>query len=413
MKKLIFLSPAVFLIFALPVNQVAYNYQATIAQPTWTLQSKIADAKTLLQQIPLQVGTEEINYTEDRVAQNSAAGMVSSTRQLHEVDKQISLAVLNPMTGDLKTVVIDKRGEDLIAPAGWNIEVLPRPNGIRWNAWNTAWRVNTPTGYVVIADVYPDDQQVTVPQRQGRKTVYVTQQVVDYVFYSPYSPDLHSDELVNDGRKYIHDTVSQALADLKSKNIVSRAEPRTLVADLFAPRAETFAQIPLLENTDPAEFLLDPQSTVQRVETIIGANTDAAFGKTCNGVSACGWVQFTPKTYASIAKLYPSAQLITDFKTGAANNQNSMEAAILLYDENLRSLIHSNGSGIVNDPKLSEYLAASYNGNPIYARNTLAVAILSAVSDWMNALSTKNGGLRSETQTYLVKLRYLEQNNLP
>lgn len=412
----------VFLGLALPASLfqaklIKYSYTVTptpSATPVpWTVQSKIDDAKVLLSKIPLKVGTVDIAYTEDRVAQNSSGVLTTSKRQLKEVEKEIALAVLDQDTGDLKTIVIDKKGGDLIAPAGWQIDILARPNGIRWNAWNTAWRITQPAGWVVIADVYPNDSTVTVPQKVGRKTVYVKKQNIDYVFYSPYSPDLHSADLVASGRKYIYDTVAQAMADLKAKNVMSRAVSGMAISDVFAGRAQMFAQIPFLENTDPTEFLLDPQHTVERVAVIIGANEDGAFGKTCNGVSACGWVQFTPKTYASIVKAYPSANLISDFKIGAADNLNAMKAALLLYDENLRALVKSNGTSVIYDSKLPEYLAASYNGNPVYVRKTLSAAILSAVADWITALTVKAGGLRTETQIYLLKLRYLQQNNLP
>ena len=380
--------------------------------PQWTILEKIIEAKQLLQGIHLKIGTQEIAYIEDRIAQSSLGGINTSKKSLKEVEKEIALAALNLDTGQIKILIIDKKGGDLIAPESWNIEILPRTNGIRWNAWNTSYRVIEPSGYAVIANIYPEDRTVTVAQKKGKKTVYIKQQTVDYVTYAPYSPDIHNADLVQAGKKYMYTVIQNVFSDLKTKGVLSKALPG-LISDVFASRSQMFAQLPLLENTDPTEFLLDPQHTIERAEVIIGANQNEAFGHTCNGSSACGWVQFTPGTYANIVKSYPTAGLMKDFKTGAADHFNSMKAAILLYDENLRGLIKSQDEKVLNDPKLPEYLAASYNGAPTHTYKTLTASILSAVEDWINALSIKKGGLKSETQMYLVKLRYLQQNNLP
>ena len=108
--------------------------------------------------------------------------------------------------------------------------------------------------------------------------------------------------------------------------------------------------------------------------------------------------------------MYPSARLVTDFVSGAADHVNSIKAAILLYDYNLRGLIKSNGQKVLQDPRLEEYLAASYNGSPSRATKSLSASILSSVADWIDALTSKKGGLASETRGYLVKLRYLQEH---
>jgi len=124
-------------------------------------------------------------------------------------------------------------------------------------------------------------------------------------------------------------------------------------------------------------------------------------------------LQFTPATYAQLVKAYPKAALIKDFKTGAADHLNSFKAAILLYDQNLKGLIKSNGTKVLQDLNLEEYLAASYNGAPSRASKSLAASILSGIQDWVNALSGKKGGLATETKGYLAKLRYLQDHNVP
>ena len=355
----------------------------------WTLKDKILEAKALLAGVTLKVGKTNIVYTEDRIG-----GASITKKTLKEPEKEIALAALNTDTGEISIIKIVKHGGELIAPTGWIISITPRANGIRWNAWNTAFQVELPKQQIIIANLYPDD----------------TKKTIKYVFYAPYSSDLHRPELINAGQQYISDIVTEALAELKASGTGSVAISGSSVHDVWRNRAKFFERIPMLEQSDLTEFLIDPQITTERIYAIVGANGDHAFANTCNSSSACGWVQFTPGTYKTIAKMYPSARLVTDFVSGAADHVNSIKAAILLYDYNLRGLIKSNGQKVLQDPRLEEYLAASYNGSPSRATKSLSASILSSVADWIDALTSKKGGLASETRGYLVKLRYLQEH---
>ncbi len=374
--------------------------------PVWTFKDKIAEAKSMLTGMVLKVGLSDITYTEDRITPGSI-----SKKTIKEPEKEIALGILNTDSGEVKVVKISKRGADLIAPSNWAISITPRANGIRWNSWNTAYHVDQGPDsghYVVIANLYPDEKNTPVTKKINGKKVTTVQQTISYKFYAPYSPDIHRPELVNAGQRYLHDMVGQALAELQTAGVSSVAVPGSSVYDAWKDHASFFEHIPLLEQSDLTEFIFDPQTTTERIYTIIGANGDGAFANTCNSSSACGWVQFTPPTYKSISKLYSKAGLVSDFIAGAADHKNSIKAAILLYDYNLRGIIKSNGQNVLQDPKLEEYLAASYNGSPSRATKSLASSIINAVEDWVNALSSKKGGLADETRGYLVKLRYLQ-----
>ena len=69
------------------------------------------------------------------------------------------------------------------------------------------------------------------------------------------------------------------------------------------------------------------------------------------------------------------------------------------------------------DPRLEEYLAAAYNGNPDWVHNSLKATISRGLSDWVNTLSATRkdslGGLRNETKGYIEKIRYLQEKGLP
>ncbi len=402
-------------IFSKKQIEVVISPTTTPTPVLWTISQKIAEATNLLKDIILTVGDKPIAYTETRYT--SVNGKLAMTvKNFKEPEKQIALAVLDTSSGKIQVITVIKRGAELIAPSGWNINILQRPSGIIWNGWNTAYKINVPVHSVVIANVYPNETDTTVAKKVpaskagGKsKTVYVTQRTVKYQLYVPYSPDLHSSELVKSGQDYTDAVIAKAFSDLRIAKVKSRAISGALVADVFASHSEFFGRIPILEQTDLTEFEIDPQNTVERARVLIGANQDQAFSTTCNSASACGWLQFTPGTYANIVKNYPLAKLIKDFKTGAADHANSMKAAILLYDENLKGLISAHGQKVLTDPKLEEYLASSYNGGPNHVYATLTASIIGGIQDWINALTSKKGGLQDETKGYLVKLRYLQQ----
>ena len=392
-------------------KQIEVVIAPLIATPTpvlWTIAQKITEAEGLLKGITLAVGDKDIAYTETRYT--SVNGKLALTlKNFKEPEKQIALAVLDTLSGQIQVVTIIKRGGELIAPAGWNMNILQRPNGIIWNGWNTAYEINIPANSIVIANVYPNETDTKVAQKNKGKTTYINQRTIKYQLYAPYSPDLHSSDLVKSGADYTAGVITKAFTDLRVAGVKSRAVSGALVADVFASRSEFFGRIPLLEQTDLTEFEIDPQYTVERVQVILGANQGQAFNTTCNSSSACGWLQFTPGTYNALVKIYPTAKLIKDFKSGAADHLNSMKAAILLYDENLKGLIKAHGQKMIEDPKLEEYLASSYNGAPRHVYTTLKASILGGIQDWISALTSKTGGLKDETKGYLVKLRWLQQ----
>lgn len=375
----------------------------------WIISQKIIEAEGLLKNATLTVGDKDIAYTETRYTLVNGK-LAPTVKSLKEPEKQIALAVLDTSSGQIQIVTIIKRGAELIAPAGWNINIIQRLTGIVWNGWNTAYKINLPVHSIVIANVYPNEKDTKVAQKVKGKIVYVTQRAITYELYVPYSPDLHSSDLVSSGLSYTSSIVSKAFDGLRVANVKSRSVSGSFVADVFASHSEFFGHIPLLEQTDLTEFEIDPQNTVERAQVIIGANQDQAFDSTCNSSSACGWLQFTPSTYATIVKDYPSAKLIKDFKTGAADHVNSMKAAILLYDENLKGLIATYGQKVLTDPKLEEYLASAYNGSPRHVYATLTASIIAGIQDWVDGLTSKKGGLKDETKGYLVKLRWIQQH---
>lgn len=354
------------------------------------IEEKIAQCDTVLKDLNLSVGPKELDFHEDRIGRNEK-GLVKSRKKLSDHPRQIGLCLLNTKNGDVSTVQIETQilpeGLKISVPNGYLIDIPARSNGIRWNYWNTMYQVTSPENLVVIRNAFPI--------REGG--------VVKNFLYTPYTPDIHREELIAQGKQYVEKTVNQAFQNLGERKVPSRSYKGSNVASIPALKASFFRHLPLLEQGDLMEFVFDPRNTVERTLVLIGANKEVAFSKTCNGSNACGWIQFTPPTYKSIRNTYKAAQLIPDFKTGAADHVNSMMSAILLYDYNLSDLIKKFGPNIAQDPRLEEYLAASYNGAPKWVHQSLSASLARGVSEWTSKL-------RSETKGFMVKLRYLNES---
>ena len=378
-----------------------------------SLVQKLEEKEDELRSLPLSASSKSLEFYENRISQSN--GKISVTKKkLTEQNKDIGLKIMNKDTGEVRiiriSIKVQNDGIQIISQSGFQIEIVERSSGIRWNRWNTLYKITSPQGWLVLKNKYPDVneaiQRVTVKDKNGKNKI-VNKKVysIEEFIYSPYSGELHTSELIEAGREYLKAVVKDALADLKEKNVYSKTLPNVLVSDVSALPPDFFERLPILEHTDMTEFTEDPQKSVERVLVLIGANKSVAFSKTGSKAGALGWVQYTSKTYNSIRKAYPSAKLTQDFVTAASDHLNSMKAAILLYDYNLKPLVDRKGKNIFNDPRLEEYLAASYNGSPTWVFQSLKSSIFGSLN-W----PTK---LKNETKGYLYKIRYLQEHNLP
>lgn len=378
--------------------------------PSCSVAEKLKEQNLELKNIPLQVGKEEIIYTERRISTNEQGRISVTQKEFKDPARQIALEILNLKTCETRVIVITKRGAELIASPGYIIDVIERPNGIRWNYWNTQYRIAKPGDFVVIRNKWPDTKIITeskLVKNKSGKMVRIKQekQVIEEFIYSPYSTELHTGEVVASAKDYLDKLVARAFQVLRERKVYSKSLPKNLVSDVEALKPEYFERLPILEQTDLSEFILDPDQTSERPLVTIGLNGPAAFSKTGSKAGARGLMQYTKPTYDGMRQQYPKAKLIADFEQGTSDHLNSMIAAILLYDYNLRDLIKKFGSNITKDPRLEEYLAAAYNGRPVTAHKSLSESIGAGLSDWISKL-------KSETKGYMLKLRYLNSQPL-
>lgn len=362
------------------------------------IQKKLKEASTLLKKTSLAVGDTKITYEEKRVVSDGSDISVA-TQNFKDYEREIALVLLNEKTGKLDAIKVIKRGGQLISPPGYQIQVVERMNGIRWNYWATQYKVLSPKNSVVLLNKYPLEK---------------TNGDIEYFTYSPYSDDLDNPTVIKEGALYLHDIVEGARADLRAKGVMSKAIPGKLVVDTLP--ASYFEHLPFLEQSDLLEALTNNPWTVKRILGTLGYNKGRAWTLTGNYAGAFGWVQFTDNsgrgrlgTYSTIVRMYPEAKLDPNFETGAADHQNSIEAAMLLYDTNLQLLINKFGGGILNNALLEEYLAASYNGPPskvVSSLESVGVQGSQSNANWYQ-------GLFAETEGYIAKLRLLQNSDVP
>ena len=373
---------------------------------TCLITEKIDEKDENFDKHPVSVSATSTVWTEKRV---------NGSKPHREPDRDIILKLLNSETCEISFLTVRQTGTKIIAPAGWDIKMLERANGITFNFWNTAYQVVQPANHMVLKNKFPlyEDKTITVKvKNKAGKLVNQKQKqhvLKGHIVYAPYSPDLDKPELIAGGKNYIASIAGQAIKDLRDRNVHSRVQSG-LVADVKQLPQDHFERLPLLEQTDLFEFNMSPKESVERVYVITATNKENAYNATCSSASACGLVQFTRPTWNALRKYYPEAGLIS-FEEGARNHVQSMTAAVLLYDYNLADLVRKYGRDILNDPKLEEYLAASYNGKPARVTKSITAAVRANISDWMESLTAKAGGLANETRGYMVKLRYLQQNS--
>lgn len=378
----------------------------SVSSQSWTLVEKLDEKEDELSAIPLWLGTKMLKFYENRVSGNGSV----TRKKLEDEERDVALKILNVQSGEVRVIKIriaitSKNGLSVKSPSGYNIQLATRSNGIQWNKWNTMYKITEPEDWIVIKNKYPEWKT-----EKGKK-------IMEERIYVPYSLGVHRPEIVEAGREYLRPTVQKAFEELSTAKVYSKAVPGQLVSEVPALNEGMFIRLPLIEGMDFSEFSTNPQMSYERVLVLIGSNKGKAYYWTESRAGARGWLQYTPKTYKEIRRLYPAAKLLVDHKRGASDHVNSMKAAILLHDYNLSVLVKKFGNKILVDPRLEEYLAAAYNGNPTWAHNSLKATISKGLLDWVNTLSATRkdslGGLRNETKGYIEKIRYLQEKRLP
>jgi len=281
------------------------------------------------------VGTRRVRIGRGRYREEQITGIVG---------REMSIAVLEP-AGKIKLVRAIKRDNSLEVLTPAVTLSLRRDNGI-----NSDIQCIEPAGGKVVAVKYP------VSNEGGR---FGPGDPVIEAVYTPYSPEIKTEEIVARGVEVIDSFVERAYSRLADRAVASRAFPGRPVVKVI-PR-EIVRALLLNEHIDPGEFrsaeLCRPLA--ERVLTVTGTNKEKAYAYSISPAGARGLVQMIPSTYALIANKYGEANLKSNFHAGMVDAVNAVMAQVLLCDSDWQSIeAHTH----IPADRVGPYLAAAYNG---------------------------------------------------
>jgi len=333
---------------------------------------------------------------------------LSYTEKNGEIEeKQIALAVMDTLTGDIfeKRIWVKQddinslatkrfEGIELELDRGYSPERPVRAEITWWNSFNSIYRIE-PTHYVVVANKYLIPSDIVPGISEDNTSKY------SEIIYVPYSKGIHHPQLVAEGEKYLEEVVDRAFRELERDEIVSQADPDKLAIESVTK--DLVKRIIVTEHMDPDLLAIAEDGgklLAERVYVIIGTNKEIAYYFTSSSANARGIAQFIKSTYNNIVEKYPDAGLIQDFRLGTSTHSNIIKAMVLLFDNNRKYL--GNLLNEINKDEIELALAASYNGNPRWVKES----ILSYGNNW---LEHQDIGpiLKPETFGYLNKLKSL------
>ena len=183
------------------------------------------------------------------------------------------------------------------------------------------------------------------------------------VVYTPYSPEIDTPQVREDGLNYLKGQIESAWIDLEEKNV--RLGGFRVLSHDIAP-TEIALVLSIIEHIDPLRFKNSPPGgemvLVHEVLTIIGANMNDAYAYSRSAAGARGLFQFIPRTYERMLRKYRQARLDRNFVSGCSNHENAAKASLLLFDSDLNDLPGDYLRAIdVDVQAVGRYLAAAYN----------------------------------------------------
>lgn len=276
------------------------------------------------------------------------AGKPAKTAKDPESPRELTLAIWNKASDQLRYVRVRKNGSDLKILEGGNGDSIrvTVANGI-----NSEMIVNGKGDDIIVATRFPVYRPTNAAQ-----TAFVVEDEV----YVPYSRYLRTPALVEEGERYLDELAARVFDRLRADGIKSRVFTDKLVADLIDPAV--VKSIAAIEHLDEYSLQDDTTQALERFFVIIGANRGEAYNYSRSSANALGLVQFIPSTYNALAKR-ANWKLNPDFEKGMQDHENAMRAEILYLDELLYELPDSAQAQFLGDTdKVNEFIVASYNG---------------------------------------------------
>ncbi len=188
--------------------------------------------------------------------------------------------------------------------------------------------------------------------------------------YTPWSPELNTQELRSAGYGYLNAMADRAHARLAAR-VRSRVLPRKSVVEVV-PR-DIILTLIFVEHVD-GSLMGAGESVVphaQKTLVTFGANGPDSFRYSRSRAGARGIGQIMPATYTSTRRAYPEARLLPSFLAGTTDHENSVMAMYCLLDSVIASLTPWQRQRLLapnNTLNLGLYLAAAYNAGNLNAQ---------------------------------------------
>ncbi|MDD5558776.1 hypothetical protein [Candidatus Methylomirabilis sp.] len=392
------------------------SYQAS-AQPPPVFE-KIKEAQNRLDGLELK---HQIITVREAVRKNRAVRYVRQKALMREV----AVVGLNSKTGELKdftfqeTVLLDSKNRPHIKPpqliAKDNTCELIWRGGSRWG-FNRDLLLTCNGEELVIINLTMwtsrTERKVVTDQKTGKRICRQGPAELLISSYVPYSSDLHTPEVAEEGHRYLERTILQALQDLDDLNVTSKTFTEQNLSELAS--IEFIHALLVDEHMDPDEFRKAEKNgmllrLVEKYWVEVAINQNAAFRMSVSPAGATGISQFICPTYARILDESPEAKLDPVFVRGMQDHVNAVKASITLFDSDMSSRWTPTVRKIcsVSTEMLEDCWAASYNGGP----NRLNRVIARRGQNWIeketmirNSRRYFASRLKEETYTYLAKL---------
>ncbi len=205
---------------------------------------------------------------------------------------------------------------------------------------------------VVVAIRYPLYREVKVK----KKTQFEREDVV----YSPYSPMLHTEDMVRFGHAWLDREFQLIADDLRSRGVKSRFDPSKPLADMLS--SDVTRAILMIEHTDRTSLDQDPGATYARMLVTVAANATTSYAYSDSHVGAQGFAQFMPSTYKLVAK-DETLGLPLSVEAGTRQFETAVKAQ-LVYLDRLWSVMPDTAKTLFssNPDRAAEYVVAAYNG---------------------------------------------------
>ncbi|MFL6214266.1 MAG: hypothetical protein ACJ74J_10295 [Blastocatellia bacterium] len=307
--------------------------------------SKLAEARALLstERVALEkgvVGTRRVRVSRRRYQDVSVIGITGREVALALLDGEGRFHLVRGLKRDNKGF---NKGFETLTPG--YVLTLRRENGI-----NSEFECAAPAGARVLAIKYPVSNE---GRRFGGDA-----EVIEAV-YTPYSAEIETAAVVEQGLKVQDEFIDKAYERLKKRGVQSRAFEGRRITDVV-PRG-VLRVLLINEHIDPGEFrtqgLAGPLA--RRVLTVVATNKEKAYAYSISRAGARGLVQMIASTYSLLLRKYPEAGLVGDFAVGMADPINAVMAQVLLCDADWQSL---QSRFDISPEQVGPYLAAAYNG---------------------------------------------------